>query len=443
MTETGWRNAQLGDLLRIKHGFAFKGEYFSTGGEYVLLTPGNFRADGGLKLGEVDLRFYDGPVPDGFVLKPGSLVVVLTDLKQDAPILGAPGFVPEGLALLHNQRLGLVEWVDGAEADARFIYYFMNSTPYREAVRASATGSTVRHTAPERIAAVKVRLPPPGTQRRIGELLASFDELIENNRRRLEILEETARALYREWFVRFRFPGHESAVLVDSPAGAVPSGWAVRPAGEVMQVVGGGTPKRADAALWSDATIRWYTPSDLTRSNSLVALPPKEGINELGLKRSSARLFPAGTVMLTSRATIGYSAISPTDACTNQGFINCMESDDFDRYQILFWMRENVELFARSASGATFKELSKGVFKTLPVAVPDRELGAAFRARVSELVDLCSCLEAQNRNLSEGRDALLPRFVTGQIDADSLGINDVFGWAELVEGAQPAAVAAG
>ena len=127
--------------------------------------------------------------------------------------------------MLHNQRLGLVQVKPGVEVDRRFLYYAMLSDTSRSQIRATATGATVRHTAPERIYRVKLGGQDLPRQRVIGDVLGSIDDLIANNRRRVEVLEEMARAIYREWFVKFRYPGHGDVPLVDSALGQIPEGW--------------------------------------------------------------------------------------------------------------------------------------------------------------------------------------------------------------------------
>ena len=218
-----WDEVQVGDLCHIKHGYAFKGEHFEDEGHSLLLTPGNFLAGGGLQIRDGKETFYSGEFPDEYLLEEGDLVVAMTDLKQNAPILGSTLRIPESGRFLHNQRLGLVQDVANS-TDRDFLYYLLNDQSVRWWLRATATGSTVRHTAPERIYQAKVRLPPKSIQQTIGVSLRAFDDLIENNRRRIEILEEMARLLYREWFVRFRFPGHGDVELVDSDLGPNPQG---------------------------------------------------------------------------------------------------------------------------------------------------------------------------------------------------------------------------
>ncbi len=217
-----WQTLRLGKVMDVKHGFAFKGDFFRDSGELVLLTPGNCHEAGGLKLKGEREKYYVGEFPDEYLLSAGDMLVVMTDLINTAPILGGSFLIPENNKYLHNQRLGLVRITDDSLIDKMFLYYLLNTHSYRAQVRGSASGATVRHTSPERIRACTVRVPCDiRTQQQIGEILREYDELVENNHRRMELLEEAARQLYREWFVRLRFPGSEHTRITDG----VPDGW--------------------------------------------------------------------------------------------------------------------------------------------------------------------------------------------------------------------------
>jgi type I restriction enzyme S subunit len=217
-----WRECRLGDLLEIKHGFAFLGEHFAVEGTHIVLTPGNFFDEGGFKHKGDKEKWYSGPIPSDYVLKKDDLIIAMTE--QAEGLLGSSAIIPQSGLYLHNQRLGLVQVRDSQQVDKHFIYYLFNSKPVRQQIRGSASGTKIRHTAPSRIADVKVNVPAAPIQRRIAGILSAYDELIENSQRRIKILESMARALYREWFVHFRFPGHESVPKVPSPLGEIPKG---------------------------------------------------------------------------------------------------------------------------------------------------------------------------------------------------------------------------
>ena len=226
-----WPSTRLGDHLRVKHGFAFQGEYFSDSGEYVVLTPGNFIEAGGFKPKSGAEKYFTADPPPDYVLRRGDLVIAMTEQAQG--LLGSSALIPADGVYLHNQRIGLIQPTSG-QAHLRFLYYLFNTPGVREQIQATATGSKVRHTAPSRVENVRILLPPIATQRNIAAILSAYDDLIQNNNRRIKLLEAMAQRIYREWFVDFRYPGHETVPLTGSELGPAPSDWSLRPLGEVV-----------------------------------------------------------------------------------------------------------------------------------------------------------------------------------------------------------------
>ncbi|ADE14071.1 restriction modification system DNA specificity domain protein [Nitrosococcus halophilus Nc 4] len=207
-----WRPVILGSLLEIKHGYAFPGKEITTKETNdVLVTPGNFEIGGGFKASK--LKYFEGEVPEEYVLAEGDLIVTMTDLSRDGDTLGYSALVPkfDGKRLLHNQRIGLV-LVKSDEVSSAFLHWLMRSREYRFYVLGSATGSTVRHTSPERIKQIELEIPSdPKEQEAIAEILSSLDEKIELNRKQNRTLEAIAQALFKRWFVEFEFPACLSA----------------------------------------------------------------------------------------------------------------------------------------------------------------------------------------------------------------------------------------
>jgi type I restriction enzyme S subunit len=378
------------------------------------------------KLGDVITlkRGYDLPQRDRLL---GLFPIVsssgVTDYNAIAKVKG-PGVVTGRYG-----TLGEVFYIEGAfwplntslyvqefkGNDPRFIAYFLKNLNLGTKNSAGAVPGVNRN----HIHAIDVCVPPLAVQQRISSILSAYDELIENSQRRIRILESMARALYREWFVKFRFPGHENHRMVDSPLGKIPKGWDIKTVGESFEIYGGGTPSRKEPEYWENGNIRWFAPSDLTGAGTMFMDDSSDHINELGLAKSSARMFPAYSVMLTSRATIGAISINTQEACTNQGFITCIPNDDVPLYFLFHWVTESVPTFQRLASGATFKEISRGVFKTIKLTRPPETLVRRFEAAVAPMAKQALALQRKIQNLRRTRDLLLPRLLSGQIEVDT------------------------
>lgn len=226
---TSWRETTMGELMKVEHGFAFKGEYFSDSGDLVVLTPGNFHEAGGFRARLGKDRFYQGKFPERYLLNRNDLIVAMTE--QGEGLLGSSALIPATGKYLHNQRLGLVRPRTDS-ADKVFLYYLFNVDYVRQQIRNTSAGAKIRHTSPDRIYRTKVLVPDKSTQTKIAAILSAYDELIENNQGRIALLEKLAEEIYREWFVRLRFPGHEKV----KKNNGVPGGWQVRKLGSILEL---------------------------------------------------------------------------------------------------------------------------------------------------------------------------------------------------------------
>ena len=434
-----WREVSLGDLCEIKHGFAFKGDSIHEDrvGD-VLLTPGNFAIGGGFKRSK--FKYYDGSIPDAFVLNTGDLIITMTDLSKQSDTLGYPALVPaspDGRRYLHNQRLGKVILKEPGEVDKRFLYYVLCSDEYRHEVLAGATGTTVKHTSPNRIKQFRYFLPPLPEQRAIAHVLRALDDKIELNRRMNETLEEMARALFKSLFVDFEpvrakvegrwrrgesLPGlpaeHYDLFpdrLVPSELGKIPEGWEVKELGEVVDVVGGTTPSTKVAEYWDGGTHCWATPKDLSALSSPVLLDTKRKITDAGLAKVGSGLLPPGTVLMSSRAPIGYIALVEVPVAINQGFIGMPPGDRVSNLFLMQWCYVFQNEIVNHANGSTFLEISKGNFRRIPAVIPQDAVMQTFHRRARELHEHIVLNEREARSLAIQRDALLPKLVSGEL----------------------------
>ena len=225
------KNYCLGDLISIKHGFAFDGDHISQNDNgIVLVTPGNFQIGGGFQ--EEKCKFFSGSIPTDYILKPDSFIVTMTDLSKTIDTLGYSALIPHSNRIyLHNQRIGLVT-LKNDECDRGYLYWLMRTHSYQRSIANSSTGSTVHHTSPSKIYDFRFKAPCFEKQREIAHILFSYEYLIENNQKQIKLLEEAAQRLYKEWFVDLRFPGWENTKIVDG----VPEGWEKTTFGHICTV---------------------------------------------------------------------------------------------------------------------------------------------------------------------------------------------------------------
>lgn len=309
--------------------------------------------------------------------------------------------------------------LDRAIADPEFFFNYFRSPIGRSRIRAIVGGAAVKGIRGSDLKLIKVHVPPLDEQIAIRQVVALYDDLISTNQRRIALLEEAARRLFREWFVHLRFPGHESAPVKDG----VPEGWLTLTLGDVCDAVGGGTPSTARPEYWGGDVV-WVTPTDVTRNDCLVMLDSEKKITEVGLANSSAKLVPPETILMTSRASIGFFALMDKPACTNQGFISVLPKHDNSRMFLLFNLLGRVEEMIGLATGATFKELSKKTFRALPVLWPTDALLKSYENKTYPLIQQVRLIKRQNQELTKARDLLLPKLMSGQLDVSGIALPD-------------------
>jgi type I restriction enzyme S subunit len=427
------RDVTIEEVATIKHGFAFKGEYFTDVPQpSVLLTPGNFAIGGGFQTGKP--KYYCGPIPSDYVLAEGDLVVTMTDLSKASDTLGYAARVPgnTGAIYLHNQRTGLVQVKDSKVVRAEWLHYLMRTQPYRSWVIGSASGTTVKHTSPSRIGAYAFKLPPIAEQLSTAQTLDAIESRIDLLRQTNAALEAIAQALFKSWFVDFdpvhaKAEGREPEAMdaataalfpsefEESELGLVPKRWRVDEIGNVVKCLGGSTPSTKDDAYWVDGEHHWVTPKDLAGLQAPILIATSRRITDAGLSRISSGLLPRGTLLMSSRAPIGYLALAGIPTAINQGFIAMPPGGTLPPVYLFFWTHINMDSIKQAANGSTFMEISKSAFRPIKLCVPPPELVDAFAAIASPLMDRIEANEHHRASLMELRDVLLPRLISGKL----------------------------
>jgi len=284
---------------------------------------------------------------------------------------------------------------------------------------------------------IEIPLPPLPEQRAIAYILGTLDDKIELNRRMNETLEAMARALFKSWFVDFdpvrakmegrwrkceSLPGLPAHLwdlfpdsFEDSELGEIPKGWEIKPIGDLAEVVGGSTPKTDRAEYWEGGTHHWVTPKDLSGLSTPVLLDTERKITDAGLAQVSSGLLPKGTVLLSSRAPIGYLAIAEIPVAVNQGFIAMKPMPGTSNLFMLRWASAAHDEIVSHANGSTFLEISKANFRLIRTAAPSQPVMESFdrltRPMYREVVEH----ERQSRTLAALRDTLLPKLISGAL----------------------------
>ena len=418
---------KLGEYIRVKHGFAFKGTHFTEEVRTdVLLTPANFAIGGGFQ--DAKLKYYAGPVPDGYVLQAGDLVITMTDLSKAADTLGYPAFIPDSTdrRYLHNQRIGLVEVLPQAPLDKSYLFYRLRADDYRHHVLATASGSTVHHTSPSRIYEFRITLPPIDEQRAIAGVLGALDDKIEQNKQTAQAVERLARAIFRAWFVDFEpvkakasgavsFPSMPPEVFgslptrfVDSETGPVPEGWEVKAIAKVATFLNG-------------LALQKYPPRNDGNDLPVIKIAQlrsgsTKGADSANSDVSNEYVVDDGDLLFSWSGTLEVILWFGGKGALNQHLFK-VTSTRFPDWFCLLWIQQHLPWFRAIAASkvTTMGHIRRGHLQEAQVVVPMPDILREADAVIGSLYKLYGQLMVETRHLAELRDLLLPNLLSGEV----------------------------
>ena len=356
---------------------------------------------------------------------------------HDAPLAKAPGLI---LGRKGQGPLG-VKWCDKdfwvidtayyastltPDLELKYLYHLVKYVGLNHLKDGTSNPTLSRDT----FGAQLFPLPPLAEQKSIAAVLGSLDDKIELNRQMNATLEAMARALFQSWFVDFdpvraKLDGIKPVGLdkvtaalfpssfQDSEIGHIPKAWSIKPVGEAVDCVGGGTPSTAKPKYWDGGTHHWTTPKDFSSLQAPILLDTDRKLTAAGIAKISSGLLPVGTLLLSSRAPVGYLAIAAMPVAINQGFIALKCNERASNFFMLNWCQTNMAEIESRATGTTFAEISKQNFRPIKVVLPPKELMAAFTVKVEPIYAKIAANLHQSRTLATLRDTLLPKLLSG------------------------------
>ena len=384
----------LRDYIRIKHGYAFKGQNISTiDNNVVLVTPGNFSVGGGFK--EDKCKYFDAEYPYDYVLKEDDLIVTMTDLSKSIDTLGYSALVPTGKnrrVYLHNQRIGLVT-INSDELNKHYIYWFMRSPYYQKMIAATSTGSTVHHTSPDRILDVEIELPKLEDQNKIAAFLDNIENRIQLNNEINNNLEQQAQSIYKQMFI-------------DNAS----SDWMKGTLSDIADITMG------------------QSPSSSSYNEDRNGINFFQGRAEFGFRFPTVRLYTtepkrmacANDTLMSVRAPVGDLNVAHTDCCIGRGLAAIHSKDNHQAFVLytMFSLKKQLDIF--NGEGTVFGSINRISLNKMPLLIPSSE-------KLDEFEALVSPIDAAIRNnydeicyLKQLRDSLLPKLMSGKLDVSNI-----------------------
>lgn len=344
--------------------------------------------------------------------------------------------------------------------DSDFLKFYLSSKDVVDYFKSNfISGAAIPRVVLRDFRKAQIYLPELKTQKQIAKILSDLDDKIHLNNQINQTLESIAQAIFKSWFIDFE-PVHAKIAakqagqdpelaamyaisgkseaeleqmaeddfaelqataalfpdeLVESEFGEVPRGWEVSTVGEQIQTVGGGTPSTKNADFWDDGIHYWTTPKDLSNLTDKILLNTERKITDAGLKKISSGLLPKDTVLMSSRAPVGYLALSKIEVAINQGYIAILPNMKYSAEYLIQWCEANMAEIKGRASGTTFQEISKKNFREISFVCPDDKVVVSYTKTVKTLYDEITSKAKENQSLVNLRDTLLPKLMSGEI----------------------------
>lgn len=325
-----------------------------------------------------------------------------------------------------------------AQVNPKYLYIFLTNnkvTSWLQHLAESRSGTFPQITF-DQVSSLEIPLPPKEHQEKIANIISAIDDKIELSHHMNKTLEASARVIFQSWFVNFdpvrakaegRQPfgmDSETAALFadsfeESELGQIPKGWDVRAIGDLVDAVGGATPSTKESSYW-DGKISFATPKDMSSLSAPILLGTERHITEEGVEQIGSGILPKGTVLLSSRAPIGYLAIANIPVAVNQGVIAMICNQELPNYFVLNWTAQNMETIIGRANGTTFLEISKKNFRPIKVVVPPAGLLQRFTEIVEPLYNQITMNLKESQTLMTLRDTLLPKLLSGEVQLGNI-----------------------
>ena len=300
-------------------------------------------------------------------------------------------------------------------------YFFknLNVSPY-------LTGAVQPKLNKENLLRIPIPIPDFESASIITEILSSLDDKIELNNNINKELEKLAQTLFKQWFIEFEFPDENGepyqssgGEMVESELGMIPKNWEVRKLSALIRLTGGGTPKRSNAEYW-DGKIKWFSIQDIPNDSQVFVVDTKEKITELGLNKSSTKLLPRGTTIITARGTVGKLALVAEPMAMNQSCYGVNGASGLGEFYTYFNLKNAVEKLRQNVHGAVFDTITSNTFDTIKSIYGNNNLANLFEEIVRPVMEQMGNNCRENQELSSLRDTLLPKLISGELNVKDL-----------------------
>ena len=388
---------QLGSISRGKSKHRPRNDPKLFGGQYPFIQTADVK-NANFYITEYSDTYNETGLAQSKLWDVGTLCITIAANIADTGILGIPACFPDSV-------MGFIPY-DGV-SDVRFVKYCFDML--QRDCKQISQGTAQDNLSWQKLSTIEFPAPPFEIQHRIADILSAYDDLIENNRKQIKLLEEAAQRLYKEWFVDLRFPGHEYTKIVDG----VPEGWEFFRFSDKVKIMSGGTPK-TDNSNYYGGKIPFYTPKD--SDGAFFAFQTETNITEEGLDNCNSHLYPENTIIITARGTVGKTTLLAVPMAMNQSCY-ALKSDEINApYYLFFALNQEIIALRTMSNGGVFDTIIVKTFDRIHIRIPSDNLIQRFENMVTSIMELIKAKMKENFALSEARDRLLPKLMGGEVE---------------------------
>ena len=402
-----WKRYKLSDIASLSNGINFDKSAYTSGVKLIGVADFKDRIYPDFNsLQEVDPKV----VRKGDYLEKGDIVFVRSNGNKE--LVGRCMMIDQDIPVTYSGFCIKLRLMDKNIFEPIFFNYLFRTRQFRKAMTGTAVGANIQNLSQSRLGNCKVCVPNIEKQREIATILSRYDSLIENYQKQIKLLEEAAQRLYKEWFVDLRFPGHEHTKIVNG----VPEGWEKKTINDICtHISSGSTPSRRNKSYWENGTIKWVKTKELLDG---WIFDTEEYITDDGLKNSSTKIYPVNSILMAIYAspTLGRLGILASECCCNQAALCLIANEQIISWQWLYWkLFELRDEFNAIARGAGQQNISGIVVKNKEVLVPTKQVVDTFTNIANPIFESIKKISNQIRLLTEARDRLLPKLMSGEI----------------------------
>lgn len=311
---------------------------------------------------------------------------------------------------------------DGFSKD--YVRYIMSTKYFKLFLENFATGATIKNVSLDAMRNFEFYAPSKDLQDKIAKILSNYDNLIENNNKRIKILEEMAQKIYKEWFVDFKFPGHETTTFKDSLLGKIPNDWDVMNANSIADIFIGRTPSRKDLSCFTmnNKDKKWISIKDIGLSNEFIFKTSEYLTNE-AIKKYNVPLIPKDTVILSFKLTVGKVTITTEEMCSNEAIAQFQIKDIkiISTFYLYLYLK-NFEYANLGNTSSIGNAINSSIVKNMSILIPKASILFQFNKNIDDLFNQIKTLSIKNENLKQTRDILLPRLISGEINVENMEV---------------------